>query len=673
MAVVLLLLGGPGLVADGAAQAQAEARKEARATRVPAGSVRVDGRLDEEIWQRAQPVTDFAQQEPTEGAPPSEGMEVRFVFDETSLYVGARMNGAPGTVQAPMSRRDDVEQAEYIQIELDTFLDRRTAYMFGVTASGVRQDHFHPTDDESTIDEQYDPVWAARTHIDDRGWTAELWIPFSQLRFNDVAQRTWGLNIRRYRPPLNEQVYWVVIGRTRRGWSSRFGNLRGIDNLRPKRRLEILPYVSSSSRLTGHPQPQNPFDNGLNLGGRVGADLKVGLGPNLTLEATVNPDFGQIEADPAEVNLTVFETIFSERRPFFIEGNSVIEAATGNFYYSRRVGARPTAPATGVYVDYPTATNILGAAKLTGRSRRGVSVGFLSAVTDDTIARTSDGLVQSEVPVAPTASWNVARVIKEFGREGSTVGAHLTYVHRRLDPDTPLASLLNRNALTYGLDTRIRFADRTYELAANVGITHLDGEPAAVARVQQANGHFWQRLDQPAIRFDPTRREINGTQIQWTINKIAGRHWLWGANMQVESPGFDPLDFGRLNYAGDITGGPRIQYRETRPGRYLRAYSTQVGLNHYRYFDTDLGLRHTISSTHSATFRNFWLATVGFNQYFRGQDAQLTRGGPAMASPRGTQLTYSLRNATGAKTRWSVNGTNRANELGDFTRAISGS
>lgn len=653
------------------AAAQTDVRKQARATRTPA-PIRVDGRLDEDIWQRAEPVTDFAQQEPTEGAPPSEGMEVRFVYDETSLYVGARMHGRPGTIQAPMSRRDDVEQAEYLQIELDTFLDRRTAYMFGVTASGVRQDHYHPSDNETDIDEQFDPVWAAKTHIDETGWTAELWIPFSQLRFNDTRERVWGLNIRRYRPQLNEQDYWVVIGRTRRGWASRFGDLRGIDDLRPKQRLEVMPYVAASSRVTGNPDPANPFDRGLNPSGRVGADMKIGLGPNLTLEATVNPDFGQVELDPAEVNLTVFETIFDERRPFFIEGNSVIEAATGNFYYSRRVGARPTVPVSGVYVDYPQATNILGAAKLTGRSRRGTSVGFLSAVTDDATARRSDGLVRSDAIVAPVASWNVARVIQEFGRERNTVGAHLTFVHRAMDAADPVAAVLTRNAVTYGADTRIRFADRTYELAANVGVTHVDGEPAAIARVQQANAHFWQRLDQPTIRFDPNRRDMNGLQVQGSFNKIAGRHWLWGGQMMIEWPGFETLDFGRLNYAGDFSGGPRLTYRETRPNKYLRAYSTQLGLNHYWYFDTDLGVRHNLTSTNSATFRNFWVATVNYTQYYRGQDAQLTRGGPAMASPRGSQLTYTLRNASGANTRWLINGNRRANELGDSTWSLTG-
>src|SRR5262245_12480162 len=324
----------------------AAARKQARATRLPSESIRFDGRLDDEVWLAASPITDFVQAEPVEGAEPSDPMEVRFLFDETALWVGARLRRSSGTaIQAPMSRRDDGNQAEYLQIELDTYLDRRTAYMFGVTASGVRLDHFHPTDNEDDTDSQFDPVWEAKTAADGDGWTAELWLPFSQLRFNDQPERVWGLNVKRWRPELNEEDYWVVVGRTQRGWSSRFGDLRGIDGVRPRTRLEILPYAASSSQVSANRDERNPFDNGLNLGGRLGADMKAGIGSNLTLEATINPDFGQIEADPAEVNLSVFETSFDERRPFFIEGNNLLEVPGVRSYYSRRIGARPTASA----------------------------------------------------------------------------------------------------------------------------------------------------------------------------------------------------------------------------------------------------------------------------------------------------------------------------------------
>jgi hypothetical protein len=653
--------------------AQSTERKEARATRVASGSVRIDGRLDEEIWQRAVPLTDFVQAEPNEGAPPTDAMDVRIVYDETALYIGARLASGARAIQAPMSRRDDGEQAEYLQIELDTFLDRRTAYMFGITASGVRLDHFHPTDSETDVDDQFDPVWEAKTAVADRGWTAELWIPFSQLRFNDQPERIWGLNVKRSRPQLNEQDYWVVIGRTQTGWASRFGDLRGIEGLQPKSRLEMLPYVASSSRMTGSRDRRNPFDNGVNLAGRVGADMKLGVGPNLTLEATVNPDFGQIEADPAEVNLTVFETIFDERRPFFIEGNNRLEPSASNYYYSRRIGARPTGPASGDYTDYPDTSTILGAAKLTGRLHSGTSLGFLGALTAQEDARTSTGGLESFAKVAPQTSWGVARLLQEIGRQGSTIGAHLTLVHRDLAPDEPLASLLPRQAVTTGADGRFRFKDGTYEATFNASLTHVGGEPAAIERVQRATTHLFQRPDQPRVRLDPTRRSITGNQVNMRFEKIAGRHWLWGATQMIETPEFEPTDFGRLNYAGDFMGNQRITYRETRPGRVFRAYSSTLVLNNTSYFDTALPNRSSLSSNNSFTFHNFWVGTFNLQRHFRGSDVQLTRGGPTMGTPFGWNVTTSLRNSTGARTRWSGTTTVRTNELGDSTFAISGS
>ena len=654
------------------AHAQPSGRKQAAAERVPDGAIRVDGTLDEPIWRTAPAVTDFVQAEPDEGATPTDRMEVRFAYDDSALYVGARMFSA-AAVQAPLGRRDDGGQAESIQIELDTYLDRRTAYMFGVTAAGVRLDHYHPRDDEGNRDTEYDPVWQARTVMTDAGWTAELWLPFSQLRFNERAERVFGLNIKRDIPALNEENYWALVRRTESGWASRFGELRGIEGVEPRGRLEILPYVAASSRVTGDRDPDDPFDDGKNLGGRVGADIKYGVGPNLTLDMAFNPDFGQIEADPAEVNLTVFETIFSERRPFFLEGNDVLTAGTGNFYYSRRIGARPSGSAAGDYVDRPDTATILGAAKLTGRLPSGTSIGLLGAVTDQESARTSTDGLFGRTRVAPRSGWGVARVIQEIGDQGSTVGAHLTLVHRGMTPDDPLAGVLSRNAITGGADGRIRFADRAYEASFNVGLTHIDGEPDAIAGFQRRNSHLFQRVDQPVIRFDPTRRALDGVQVAGRISRIAGRHWLWNASVMIESPEFEPSDFGRLNVAGDYSARATLTYRETVPGRFLRAYSFGPNISHYSYFDRDLGNRYNLGLNTSFTFLNFWSTSLNVTRYFRGLDAQLTRGGPVMGVPLGWSANWSLRNRAGSQTRWSGSGNYQSNELGDRTMRVSAS
>ncbi len=641
-------------------------RKQAQAWRVAGEEIRLDGRLDEPAWERATPISDFQMAEPTEGAAPTDPMEVRFLYDGSALYVGARMSTTLGGFQAAMGRRDDAGQSENLQIELDTYLDRRTAYMFGVTAAGVRLDHYHRSDEENNWDSGFDPVWEAHTSVDADGWTAELWLPFNQLRFNAGDDQVWGLNVRRFRPTLKEEDYWVVVGRTERGWSSRFGDLNGIAGIEPSRRLELLPYVAGSSFVSGGQRDKaNPFDNGVNVTQRVGTDLKMGLGPNLTLEATVNPDFGQIEADPAEVNLSAFETFFPERRPFFLEGSNLLQFATNNFYYSRRIGARPGGPASGDYVDYPNTATILGAAKLTGRLPSGTSLGFLGAVTDAESARVETGGVRSSVRVAPQAYWGVGRVLQEFGSEGSTAGLHTTVVHRDVTDGDPLASLMTRTAFTFGADTDLFFDNRTYEAEFSVGLTQVRGDAAALDRIQLGNTHLFQRPDIGRQRYDPTRTQMTGGQFRWNVSKNAGRHWLWGTNGMVESPDFEPNDFGRLNYAGDVTFNNRLTWRETQPGKHLRGYSFGLNNNNSWYYDTFLGVRPSFNFNTNATFLNFWSANLSVGGSLRGQDAQLTRGGPSMGTPSSWGINGSLRNSNASNVRWSGGLNYRSSEIGD--------
>jgi hypothetical protein len=495
MRSIVLVVAGLALLLPqmGAAQGQtsrAVSRKQISTGQVPNGAIHVDGRLDEEAWLKADPITDFVQKEPTEGANPTDGMEIRLVYDDDALYVGARMftrNGA--AVQAPLSRRDNTDQSERILVALDTFFDHLTASEFGVTASGVRLDRFYPGDNREVFDTGFDPVWEAQTGRDSGSWTAELKVPFSQLRFSRQSQQVWGLQIRRFRPTLDEEDYWVLIPRTERVWASKFGELHGISGIGPTRRIELLPYVAGASTLNSNRDARNPFDDGRNLTSRGGADVKMGLGPNLTLNATVNPDFGQVEADPAEVNLTQFETRFAEKRPFFLEGSQLFSLSHPNFYYSRRIGARPTGPATpekGEFVDYPSASTILGAGKLTGRLPSKTSIGILSAVTGEESARlTAPGtpLIRS-VAVAPRAYWNVARVQQEFGRLGSTVGMLVNTVHRDLAAGDPLADLLTRNALGVAGDTTLRFKGGEYQLASAGGASFLNGSSRTVELIQ---------------------------------------------------------------------------------------------------------------------------------------------------------------------------------------------
>src|SRR5688572_22912793 len=389
-----------------------------RAERTP----KVDGKLDDAIWQKAQWTSAFIQREPQEGKPATDKTEVAVVYDDDAVYIGARMHSSdPAGVRALVTRRDREESSDQLLISFDTYLDRRTAYSFGVTAAGVRVDYYHATDCERNRDYSYDPVWQAETERAADGWTAEIRIPFTQLRFNAGADQIWGINIVRSIPARNEISYWRLIGRNETGWASRMGRLVGIQGIRPSRRIEMLPYVASDTRVQNTVDQNNPFAEKTTTGVRAGGDVRMGLGPNLTLEATFNPDFGQVEADPAEVNLTAYETFFNERRPFFLEGTQLLNAR-GNFY-SRRIGARPLGSVPGMtYVEQKSNSTILGAAKLTGRYRSGLSIAALTAFTQEEKAETfnaSDGSF-SEAVVAPGTWYGAGVMQQEFGNPAKT-------------------------------------------------------------------------------------------------------------------------------------------------------------------------------------------------------------------------------------------------------------
>jgi hypothetical protein len=653
-------------------------RKQATALRVPNGSIRVDGRLDDEVWQRATPITDFIQKEPVEGAPPTDAMDVRIAYDDTVLYVGARMFSKDGRIQAPLGRRDNIDQAEHILVSFDTFLDRRTAVVFGVTAAGVRIDRYHSNDQEESFDAGFDPVWRAETSVSGDQWTAELWIPFSQLRFNPRTDLTWGLNISRFRPTLDEADYWIMIPRTLRAWSSRFGDVTGISGVVPPRRIEALPYIAGGSTVNGDRDGRDPFDDGKNLDGRIGADLKMGLGPNLTLEAAINPDFGQVEADPAEVNLTAFATRFTEKRPFFVEGAQLFNIGHPNFYYSRRIGARPIGPAAGDYVDYPDANSIIAAAKITGRLQSKTSIGFLTAVTDDEAARVAmlnTGAAPNsnirDVDVAPHAYHMVGRVLQEFGANASTAGLIVNYMHRDLEEGSTLADLYTRNAIAAGGNTLLRFRGGQYEFRASGGASFLNGSPKSVERWQRSSSHYAQRPDRTYSPLDPTKTSMAGWSVQMNFDKTGGRHWLWGANTKIDSENFEVNDVAQLNGADGMLSNANIRYRETQPGSVFRSYYVQLDAN------TDTTLRQEIQSgrvrgTFNVTWLNYWTSSIQLSREVATTSVSLTRGGPLMARGPGWSTNVNAGNRASSRTRVSASAFHQTNEDGASTNRITG-
>ncbi|HVD05154.1 MAG TPA: DUF5916 domain-containing protein [Gemmatimonadaceae bacterium] len=626
----------------------------ATATRIEATPA-IDGRLDDAAWRDAQWISGFRQREPREGEMATLVTEVAFAYDDNALYVAARLHGdsAHGP-RALVTRRDREGSSEQLVISLDTYHDRRTAYSFGVTAAGVRIDYFHPEDNRDNRDYSFDPVWQARVARQGNDWTAELRIPFSQLRFNAASVQEWGLNITRLLPALNEEDYWVVVGRRESGWASRFGVLDGLVGIRPARRIELAPYVATDSRWRDSVDRANPFDARQKAAVRAGADLKVGIGPSLTLDATFNPDFGQVEADPADVNLSAFETIFAERRPFFVEGSQRLRANGATWFYSRRIGAPPHGRVPADFQENVPNTTILGAAKITGRLPSRLSVGALAVVTDRERAR---GFVLSDqsfpsAEIEPLTGYGVVRLQQEFGRSASSVGVIATAVQRDFSANSQLVETLPRSAVSAAFDWNLRTANGAYVYFGAVGATRLTGDSLAITRVQSLSAHYFQRPDAHHVHLDRSARELDGWIATSYVTKNSGR-LLWQFGGYLEAPGLDVNDMGRIGAADDRGINGTIRWRQTTPGKHLRNW--EVGAQSYNEWNFG-GIRQYLQDVlfGSLTLPNFWSVSADAAYQTRDLADDLTRGGPLMGRPAVTNFDVSVANNPARKTRLSA-------------------
>ena len=605
-----------------------------RADRAPA----LDGRLDEAIWQVAVPVTGFRRDVPGDGEPASERTEVRVAYTTTALYVGARMYARdPARISRLRGRRDSFgQQNDQFLVQLDSYHDHRTAFVFGVTPAGGRNDLIAPEDALEGLDTGWDPVWEVATQIDAEGWTAEIRIPFSQLRFPEEERPVWGINFRRDILAAGEAVDWNWRPSTQAGWASKFGHLLGLEGIPRPGRLEVLPYAVARSSFDQRADPSSPFDDGSLLNGSMGVDLKYGLTSGLTLDATVNPDFGQVEADPAVVNLTAFETFFQERRPFFVEGSSIFDfgGLQGlRFFYSRRVGQRPPVSAFGAatYVDQPAASTILGAAKLSGKTESGWSIGFLNTTTQRESAQLNDGpdspIVES--PVDPLTNTTALRLRKDLNDGASYVGLIGTGVARELND--PAFETLRDRALVGGVDFLHRFRNRTYALQGWAGASYIRGSAAALLRAQTSSARYFQRPDQDYVTLDPDRTSMAGYAGELAFRKESGE-WLYGVESAMLSPGFEMNDAGFQTVAdiySVLVNGTR---RWTQPGRFFRSGDMGLTGTERRNFG-NTPFQRQISFNIGGQTLGFRRVRVSSTYGFEVQDDLATRGGPTMTKP----------------------------------------
>jgi len=605
------------------------------ARRITAAAPTIDGVLTESDWAKAMAARNFIVFEPNEGAIASQATDVHVLYGDDAVYVGIRaFDTAPDSIVAQLARRDERPHSDWLEVVIDSYHDHRTAFRFGVNSAGVKSDGYMYDDVEE--DDSWDAVWDVATRIDDGGWTAEFRIPYSQLRFDSTPVQTWGINFTRFIARHLERSHWAPISRGDGAFVSRFGDLLGLRDLSPPARLEMLPH--SLARLRRAPgSGDDPFHRPNDLASAVGADLKYGITTDLTLDVTINPDFGQVEADPAQVNLTAFETFFPERRPFFVESSNIFsfrfsegggDLAGEGLFYSRRIGRAPQGRAASLYSDSPDQTRILGAMKLSGKTRSGWTIGLLHALTNREEARLADvsGLAGEQV-VEPLAQYGMGRLSRDFREGRSAVGVISTWTARDAPTSEELA--LHHAAYAVGIDARHRFGEDRFEVSGYLLASAVRGSAAAISRTQRSPARYFQRPDAEHTDFDPARTSLEGWAGSASFAKISGGYWSYGTGFLARSPGFESNDVGYMREADVVATWAWAGYNHFRPSGPFQRWNLNMNIWAPYSFG---GEAFSKSGNVTGTFilKNFWGVYVGVARNVAGLSNTALRGGPML-------------------------------------------
>lgn len=649
-----------------------------RAVRVRGSDIEIDGRAVEAPWLQAPVATGFVQFRPQEGDAATERTEARVLYGDEALYVAIRAYESDvGAIVGQLTRRDQNSYSDKVGVVVDSYFDRRTAFHFAVNPVGVKSDVYHY--DDTGENSRWDAVWDVATTRDEEGWTAEFRIPYSQLRFRDAPVQTWGINFYREIARHDELALWAPISAKESAIVSRFGELQGLEDLRAPRRMEVLPY--SVARLTRAPgDADDPFYRRNDGFGTVGADVKYGVTSDLTLDMTINPDFGQVEADPAQVNLTAFETFFPERRPFFLEGSGIFrfgialgdgDGANESLFYSRRIGRAPQGSVDDDgYADADPQTTILGAWKLSGKTAGGLSVGVLHGLTSEESARVApEEGERYDTPVEPLTSYGMVRLQKDFREGRSAVGVIGTAVNR----DRGVARSLELRDAAYagGLDVRHRFAGERYEIAGYLLGSHVLGSPDAMARTQRSAVRYFQRPDARSFSFDPTRTELSGGSAYLSFARIGGEHWRFSTGLHTRSPGFEVNDMGYQRDADSFVNWVWVQYQQSTPQGPFRRWNVNVNGWMGRNYDWDLGgLGGNVNG--SFQLNNFWGGYGGVNRDLSAYSGGALRGGPLFRREASTNFWAGLSSDSRKKVQLDLNlWGNVAGESGSSSGGLS--
>ena len=559
---------------------------------------KIDGIIDDAAWDVVEWTTDYVQNEPDNGAAPTEQTKMKITYDAKNLYVAFKCyDKDPDGIVQRLSRRDGFE-GDWVELNIDSYNDDRTGFSFTITAAGVKGDEF--ISNNGNFDGSWNPIWYTKTQIDSDGWSAEMRIPLSQLRFGNDDEQVWGLQSTRRYFRNEERSLWQPIPPNPPGWVSEFGELRGIKGIKPQKQIEIQPYLLG--QLDTYPEEVgNPFEDGSDLTGTGGVDAKIGITNDLTLDLTINPDFGQVDADPGAISLDGFEIFFQERRPFFVENKNIFDyrfaGGRDNLFFSRRIGRSPQGlttsdPDKGEFEDIPTNTTILGAAKFSGKTKNGWSLGLLESVTAKEFAKIELDEredVLSALPergegrkelVEPLTNYLVGRVQKDFNDRNSFIGGIFTATNRKLEDNL---SFLHESAYSGGIDFMHNWKDRTYYFEGDMVISSVNGSTEAITETQQSLTHLFQRVDAGHVSVDTTRTSLTGTGGKSEIGKGGGGDWRYNIGGNWRSPELELNDLGFLRQADDIRQYANLRRFFNKPTSWYRRGN--IGLNQFSSYD----------------------------------------------------------------------------------------
>lgn len=587
----------------------------------------IDGNLDDICWSEGIWSGNYTQQIPVEGQQPGAETELKILYDNQNIYVAIRAYDDPEKIDRTASRRDSFH-GDIVGVCFDSYHDQRTGFEFDLTAAGSKIDLILMNHGWDT---SWDAVWDGKVAFDDSAWTAEFRIPLSQLRYSSEAHQVWGLHAWRWINRNMEEDQWALIPRDTPARMANIGELHGIQNLPKNRRFEFLPYLRGQSHRS-EKDPGNPFADGSVMEYNAGFDGKLGISSDFTMDFTVNPDFGQVEADPSVLNLTVFETFYEEKRPFFLEGKNIydFDFEQDLLFYSRRIGHRPSyAPSLqpNGYAKIPENTAILGAAKISGKSKDGLSIGLLESITAKENAEidTPDG--RTLKAVEPLSNYFVTRIQKDYNNSNTILGGMFTAANRKIDQDH--LKFLHQSAYTGGFDFRHYWQNKTYYIDARGTFSSITGDSPAILQLQTASARYFQRPDAAHVSIDSSAKGLSGTGGMFEIGKGGNGHWRWDLNANFRTPGLDFNDLGYLLQADVIGAKGQVVYVQNRPQGLFRSYAIAVGNEHiWDMQPTFLGSRHHFEV--KAEFQNKWRFFA--NAYIETDqlDVRLLRGGPAV-------------------------------------------